>query len=91
MLQNMPGAAKVDILLEYRSGQISLIVEDNGVGFEEEQILGAGDQRMGLIGMRERAGLAGGTLVVESNPGSGSTIAVRIPMHNLESGKTQNA
>jgi signal transduction histidine kinase len=46
---------------------------------------------MGLIGMRERAGLAGGTLVVESNPGSGSTIAARIPAHNLGSGKSQNA
>jgi signal transduction histidine kinase len=84
-------AQKVDILLECHSGQISLIVEDNGVGFEGERMLGAGDRGMGLIGMRERAALAGGTLVVESNPGSGSTIAVRIPAHNLGSGKTHNA
>lgn len=84
-------AQQVDILLECRSGQVSLIVEDNGVGFEEEQTLGASDQRMGLIGMRERVTLAGGTLVVESNPGSGTTIAARIPAHKLGSEKTHHA
>jgi len=72
-------AAKVDLILECRSDQISLIVEDDGVGFDETRIFDAHDRRMGLIGMRERAALVGGKLAVESNPGNGSTIAVRIP------------
>jgi signal transduction histidine kinase len=84
-------AGKVDILLECHPDQISLIVEDNGVGFDDEQIYGAADQRMGLIGMRERAALVGGTFAVESTPGNGSTVVVRIPAHNLGCGKTHNA
>jgi signal transduction histidine kinase len=54
-------------------------VEDNGIGFDEKRKFGVDDRRMGLIGMRERAALVGGTLAVESNPGHGSTIVVRIP------------
>jgi signal transduction histidine kinase len=73
-------AAKVDILLERRFDQISLIVEDDGVGFDEKRTFGLDDRRMGLIGMRERAALAGGTLAVESNPGHGSTVVARIPV-----------
>jgi signal transduction histidine kinase len=46
---------------------------------------------MGLIGMRERAALVGGTFAVESTPGNGSTVVVRIPAHNLGCGKTHNA
>ncbi|HTH36935.1 MAG TPA: ATP-binding protein, partial [Pyrinomonadaceae bacterium] len=36
-------------------------------------------QGMGLTGMRERAALIGGTLELESAPGSGTTIYVRVP------------
>jgi signal transduction histidine kinase len=72
-------ASKVDLILECRSDQISLIVEDNGVGFDEMRMFGVDDRRIGLIGMRERAALAGGTLAIESNPGHGSTIVARIP------------
>jgi signal transduction histidine kinase len=72
-------ATKVDLILKSRSDQISLIVEDNGIGFDEKRKFGVDDRRMGLIGMRERAALVGGTLAVESNPGHGSTIVVRIP------------
>jgi signal transduction histidine kinase len=80
-------ASKVDILLESRSGQVSLIVEDNGIGFEEHR---AGDRGMGLIGMRERASLVGGTLAVESHPGSASTLVVRIPTQNIREGDERN-
>jgi signal transduction histidine kinase len=74
-------ATKVDLIVERRLDQISLMVEDNGVGFEEKRTFVADDRRMGLIGMRERAALVGGTLAVESNPGHGSTIVARIPAH----------
>jgi signal transduction histidine kinase len=73
-------AGNVDVLLESLSGQISLIVEDDGVGFEEAQTSSGVDQRLGLVGMRERAALVGGTFAIESHPGSGSTVGVRIPV-----------
>jgi signal transduction histidine kinase len=69
----------VDLILESRLEQVSLIVEDNGVGFDEKCIFDVDDRRIGLIGMRERAMLVGGTLAVESNLGHGSTVVVRIP------------
>jgi DNA-binding NarL/FixJ family response regulator len=65
------GAENVDILLERRNNHISLIVEDDGVGFEAEQAFGAGREGLGLIGMRERAALVGGTLEIESSLGNG--------------------
>jgi signal transduction histidine kinase len=80
------GAENVDILLERRNNHISLIVEDDGVGFEAEQAFGAGDKGLGLIGMRERAALVGGTLEIESSMGNGATVVVRIPVPNIPNG-----
>jgi PAS domain S-box-containing protein len=69
-------ARNVAILLEGRQDRVSLIVEDDGVGFDA----GGPPQRFGMVGMRERATLVGGTLDVESRPGSGTTVVARIPV-----------
>ena len=74
-------ARHVDVLLERRDNQVVLIVEDDGVGFNPKKAAGAdGNQGMGLIGMRERAALVGGTLQIESKPNGGTTIFVRVPV-----------
>jgi PAS domain S-box-containing protein len=74
-------ATCVDMILERRQNNIVLIVEDNGSGFDPGQTVNGGmDRGLGLVGMRERASLAGGTLDVESGPGRGTTIFVRIPL-----------
>jgi two-component system, NarL family, sensor histidine kinase YdfH len=52
-------------------------VHDDGVGFDPAQI-GAG--HYGLIGLRERARLIGGTLNIESAPGQGATLKVSLPV-----------
>lgn len=83
-------AENVDILLERRSDHVSLIIEDDGGGFDVEQACGANEKGFGLIGMRERAALVAGTLAVESNPGAGATIAVRIPAPHVPSGGNRN-
>jgi two-component system CheB/CheR fusion protein len=75
-------ARHVDVLLERRDNQVVLIVEDDGVGFNVKKEASAeGNQGMGLIGMRERAALVGGTLQIESKPKSGTTIFARVPVH----------
>ena len=71
-------ARNVAILIDRRSDRVSLIVEDDGIGFDTAARLGS-RQRFGLVGMRERATLLGGTLDVESSPGNGTTLAARIP------------
>jgi PAS domain S-box/PAS domain S-box/PAS domain S-box/PAS domain S-box len=79
-------ASKVDILIERRADSVSLIVEDNGVGFDPAKIHGAGNGGFGLTGMRERAALASGTVVIEARPGKGVTVIARIPAPHVTSG-----
>ena len=70
-------ARHVDVMLERRSDHVMLIVEDDGVGFDN----GDGERRgqgFGLVGMQERAALVGATLQVESAVGKGTTILVRM-------------
>jgi PAS domain S-box-containing protein len=73
------GASHVEVLLERRSDHVSLIIEDDGQGFDDTSTSGAGHRRLGLVGMRERAALVGGTVVIESQPGQGTTVFARIP------------
>ncbi|HKH43695.1 MAG TPA: GAF domain-containing sensor histidine kinase [Thermoanaerobaculia bacterium] len=69
-------ATRIDVLVERRDGRVLAMVEDNGNGFVPAT---AGErERLGLIGMRERAEALGGTLTIESAPGEGTTIAVEV-------------
>ncbi|HYY43502.1 MAG TPA: CheR family methyltransferase, partial [Pyrinomonadaceae bacterium] len=73
------GATSVDMLLERRDDNAVLIIEDNGRGFDPFRVEAAPMRGMGLIGMRERAALVGGSIEIESAPGQGTTIFVRTP------------
>lgn len=83
-------AENVDILLERRSDHVSLIIEDDGGGFDVAQAFGSSQKGFGLISMRERSSLVAGTLAVESNPGAGATVVVRIPAAHVPGGGNQN-
>ncbi|MFN3928073.1 MAG: ATP-binding protein [Thermoflexus sp.] len=76
-------ATRVDVLLERRGDRIIAVVEDNGVGFDPEQAMR--DGHLGLFGMRERAEQLGGKLIVESTPGSGTTVVVEVPYAHPDS------
>ncbi|HEV2851179.1 MAG TPA: GAF domain-containing sensor histidine kinase [Thermoanaerobaculia bacterium] len=69
-------ATRIDVLVERRDGRVVVMVEDDGKGFAPATAGGA--DRLGLIGMRERAEALGGTLTIESAPGEGTTIAVEV-------------
>lgn len=74
-------ASTVSVLLEHRGDSVHVIVEDDGRGFQVEEVLARGDtERLGLHGMRERASLLGGSLTVESAPGRGTTVFAEIPL-----------
>ena len=68
-----------DVVLERSAEYLSLIVEDNGVGFDLSSVGSIGG--VGLLGMRERAALVGADLQIESTPGRGTTVIVRVPAH----------
>jgi signal transduction histidine kinase len=70
-------ATRVDVLVERRGDQLVTIIEDNGEGFDPGTV--GQNSRLGLLGMHERAEMLGGTLVVESTIGTGTTIYVEVP------------
>jgi signal transduction histidine kinase len=75
-------ARRVSVIVERRRDHALVIVEDDGRGFEAEEISRApGSGRgLGLLGMRERVALVGGALSLDSSPGCGTTVRVRIPV-----------
>lgn len=75
-------ARRVSVLLERRADHVLLIVEDDGKGFNAGALLQepATGGKLGLLGMQERAGLAGGSLEIESTPGAGTTVFARLPL-----------
>jgi PAS domain S-box-containing protein len=68
-------AGSVDVILERRADHVLLVIEDDGVGFDPAAAGGGG---FGLLGMQERAGLVGAMLEIESSPGKGTTVLVRM-------------
>jgi signal transduction histidine kinase len=70
-------ATHVRVRLTKNDHTVALEVRDNGRGIDESRILGR--QSLGMVGMKERALLLGGELVVESTPGAGTAVIVRIP------------
>jgi signal transduction histidine kinase len=75
------GAQNVSVILERKPGGLGVIVEDDGTGFDAPAVAATSvrTRRMGLVGMRERVELLGGTLEVESAPGAGTTLFIRLP------------
>ena len=70
------GATRVDILVEHRGERVMVMVEDDGVGFDPQQVQRG--NHFGLLGMKERAEALGGSLTLESAPGAGTTIVVEV-------------
>ena len=75
-------ARRVSVLLERRFDHVLLIVEDDGKGFDAAALFGqpATGGKPGLLGMQERAALAGGSVEIESSPGGGTTVFARLPL-----------
>jgi len=79
-------ARSVTVLLEHRGSSVMLIVEDDGKGFDVARVMNTRphEGNLGLYGMRERVSLLGGTLTIESTPGRGTAVFVRIPLEGKE-------
>jgi two-component system, NarL family, sensor histidine kinase DevS len=71
------GASRVSILLTHKGGSVAAVIEDDGSGFDPTAI---SDDGLGLVGMRERVGLVGGRLRVESAAQSGTTVLAEVPL-----------
>jgi signal transduction histidine kinase len=71
------GAERLSITLTRKNGAVVAIVEDDGKGFDPAR---TGSDGLGLVGMRERLALVGGTLRIEAAAGAGTTIAAEVPL-----------
>ncbi|EIK98734.1 putative two-component sensor, near polyamine transporter [Pseudomonas sp. M47T1] len=71
-------AHTVDIALDVEEDWLVLSIGDDGQGF----VVGSGPSTsFGLVGMRERVLMLGGVLQLQSEPGQGTTLQVRVPVH----------
>ncbi len=76
-------ASRVDVHIEKKNNSVVLRIKDDGTSFDLQRVWQVGiDRRLGLLGMRERAEMVGGTFEIESSPGQGTTIHVQIPFIN---------
>jgi len=70
-------AHSVHITLSHHEGEIRLLVEDDGKGFDAARVDHAA--HFGLLGISERVTALGGTLEIDSSPGAGTRLSVTLP------------
>ncbi|MGA2801491.1 MAG: ATP-binding protein [Verrucomicrobiota bacterium] len=76
-------ASRVKVSIRKLRDAIRLEIHDDGKGFEVDHVLFVKrHKRLGLLGMRERVEMVGGSFAVESAPGKGTTIRAQIPLGN---------
>jgi PAS domain S-box-containing protein len=75
-------ASRVRIQLERKESTVAAFIEDNGQGFDREEVAGreASARGVGLLGMRERVASLGGRLHIQSRPGQGTRLSLEIPV-----------
>jgi signal transduction histidine kinase len=71
-------AAEITIQLNRHANDLTLTVEDNGIGFEQEKV--RGKKGVGLSTMQSRVGSLNGRVYIDSQPGRGTTVTVEIPL-----------
>jgi signal transduction histidine kinase len=80
------GARVVTVQLANAEGGIVLRVSDDGRGMDPDLVRHPRRGHLGLVAMRERAELAGGTFTVASEPGAGTTIEAWVPSSPAKAG-----
>lgn len=75
-------ASNVSVIVNRKPGMLSVIIEDDGIGFDAERVLARDPSKynLGIRGMQERAVLLNGALKIESGEGTGTTVFVHLPL-----------
>ena len=82
------GATRATVTLSYDGDEVAVDVDDDGAGFDPAALAAAGRGRdgggFGIEALRQRARALGGSAHVESEPGRGATLVLRVPAHPAE-------
>ena len=73
-------ATRVEVSVRQENAVLCAEVKDDGRGFIYSEQEPPGMAGLGLLGMRERASIAGGSLTIDSSRGSGTRVVLRIPL-----------
>jgi len=75
-------ASKAEVLIKFGKGKTTVIIEDDGIGFQLPDKVSdlSRSGKLGLVGMQERVRLLGGSLEVKSEPGKGTTVIAEAPI-----------
>jgi len=77
-------ASRAEVNIQKLRSAARMEIKDDGKSFQVERTMNArGNKRLGLLGMRERVEMVGGTFCVESAPGQGTTVRVEIPFAHV--------
>ncbi len=74
-------ATQVSSFFRLNDDTMTLLIEDNGVGFNEEEIVHK--KTLGLLGMKERIQLINGTYEINGNAGKGTSVIITVPLNNV--------
>ena len=78
-------ADRAYVTVQFKPGMLSISVEDNGRGFYlPERAPQANSEHLGLIGMKERSELLGGSLTILTGPGEGTQVLLELPLGKPE-------
>jgi signal transduction histidine kinase len=82
-------ASRVEVKIQKLNGVIRMKIKDDGKGFREDRVLNARkSKRLGLLGMRERLEMVGGSFSVASELGKGTAVLAQIPLANRPAGRS---
>lgn len=73
-------AHQASLIVDARNGQLMVVVEDDGKGFDVNKLTNKDVKHVGILGMQERIALVGGNLTIESSYGIGTSVFARIPL-----------
>lgn len=73
-------ATQIQVFVDLSQDELMAAVEDNGHGFDVDDVFGAGGRTFGLANMRSRIEMLGGEMKIESRPGQGTRAEFRIPL-----------
>ena len=76
----------IEITLRSEKNKVEVIVQDDGIGFDLDYVQRHGKEALGIMGMQERAALVGGKIEIDTAPGKGTRILLKLPLDEAVTG-----